>query len=114
MSFGSRLKQTRKSKNLTQKQLAEKLGVNNTTIANYENEVSSPKEDILLKIFDVLNVSPNFLFQDSFEQDSLTDTDKDILSIAEQTLIKKYHSLDESGKRTVDLIINDQYKRCDR
>ena len=66
MSFSMRLKQARESAGLTQLELAKKLGVTKSAIGNYENGVSSPKEAVLLQIFDVLNVEPNFLFQDSF------------------------------------------------
>ena len=63
MSFGDRLKQARLSMGLKQGELAAMLGVTNSAIANYETEVSSPKEEVLLKRFDVLHVTPNFLFR---------------------------------------------------
>ena len=56
MSFSMRLKQARESAGLTQLELAKKLGVTKSAIGNYENGVSSPKEAVLLQIFDVLNV----------------------------------------------------------
>jgi len=96
MSFGDRLKEVRTKKNLTQKQLADMLGVQNTTIANYETEVSSPKEEVLLKIFDVLNVSPNFLFQDSFNE-KIIDTNSCNISCTpkEKEIIKAYRAKPE-------------------
>ena len=66
MSFATRLRQAREQSGLTQQDLAEKLGVTKSAIGNYENGVSSPKWDVLLKIFDILQVEPNFLYQDSF------------------------------------------------
>lgn len=64
--FGKRLREARKQMGLTQKELAERLNVGPSAIANYEKGTSSPKEDVLLKIFDALDIEPNFLFQDSF------------------------------------------------
>ena len=61
MSFSSRLRQAREQANLTQQDFAKKLGVTKNAISNYENGVSSPKWDILVKVFDVLQVEPNFL-----------------------------------------------------
>ena len=61
MSFAGRLRQAREQAGLTQQDLAKKLGVTKSAIGNYENGVSSPKWDILIKIFDVLHVDPNFL-----------------------------------------------------
>lgn len=69
MSFASRLRQAREQSGFTQQDLAEKLGVTKSAVGNYENGVSSPKWDVLLKIFDVLQVEPNFLYQDSFSSE---------------------------------------------
>ncbi len=51
------LKQLRMSKKLTQKQLAERLGVKRTTICMWETGNSSPSLEILKKIAQVLNCS---------------------------------------------------------
>ena len=69
MSFATRLKEARKNKQLTQKQLGELVGVGNTAISNYEKSVTFPNLDILYKIFDILQTEPNFFFQDE-----ITDT----------------------------------------
>ena len=37
-----------------------------SAISNYENGLSSPKEDVLLKLFDALEVDPNYLFRGFF------------------------------------------------
>mgnify|MGYP000891906707 CR=1 FL=1 len=105
LSFGDRLKEARLKRNLTQKQLADMLGVKNTTIANYETEVSSPKEEILLKIFDVLHVSPNYLFQDSFDEEIIKEKEiKKIVNFSDREikLIENYRLLNENGKRKID------------
>ena len=67
MSIGTRIKEKRISMRMTQKQLADKLGVKNTAIANYETGVSSPKESILFKLFEVLQCDANYLFQDNIK-----------------------------------------------
>ena len=66
MGFGDRLKEARIAAGLNQKQLGSLIGVTGNSISNYENGTSSPNDAILLKMFDALNVEPNFLFQDSF------------------------------------------------
>lgn len=66
MAFADRLRQAREAAGLTQLELAKRLNVTKSSVCNYENGVSSPKEDVMLRIFDALNVTPNFLFQDSF------------------------------------------------
>ena len=72
MSFGDRLKEARDLKGYSRTELALKLNITTSAISNYENGVSSPKEEILLRIFDVLEVEPNFLFQDSFSKENTT------------------------------------------
>lgn len=79
MAFGDRLKEAREFVGYSRTDLAEKLGVTKSAISNYENGVSSPKEDILLKIFDVLNIEPNYLFQDSFTKISLQQKEMEII-----------------------------------
>lgn len=68
MSFGSRVRARREELGMKQKDLAERLGITQGAVGNYETGVSSPKEEIMLKMFDVLEVEPNYLFQDSFDQ----------------------------------------------
>lgn len=106
LSFGKRLKEARLNKNLTQTQLADLLGVRNTTIANYETEVSSPKEDILLKIFDILEVSPNFLYQDSFSETKEQDF---ICTPKEKAIIKAYRNHPEMQEAVDRLLGLDKY-----
>lgn len=88
MSFSSRLRQAREQASLTQQDFAKKLGVTKNAISNYENGVSSPKWDVLVKIFDVLQVEPNFLYQDDFTASSidtaLTPTQTSLLSIFDE------------------------------
>lgn len=59
--FGERLRETRKSKNYTQKKLAESLKVAQSTIANYENNFRFPGSDTLRDISDYLGVSVDYL-----------------------------------------------------
>lgn len=64
MSIGSRIKEAREKKGLSQVKLAEALGISKGAIGNYECDKSSPKDSILFKLMTVLDVDANFLFQD--------------------------------------------------
>lgn len=110
MSFSSRLRQAREQANLTQQDFAKKLGVTKNAISNYENGVSSPKWDVLVKIFDVLQVEPNFLYQDDF---AIKD-DSSPLTSTQVSLLSRYDKLNEEGKTKVaeyieDLILSGRY-----
>ncbi|PKM57839.1 MAG: hypothetical protein CVU98_03965 [Firmicutes bacterium HGW-Firmicutes-3] len=56
-SFGDNLKIIRTQLNMNQKDLGDKLGVGQTTIANYEKGVRFPTGELLKRIGEVLNVS---------------------------------------------------------
>ena len=114
MSFASRLRQAREQSGLTQQDLAEKLGVTKSAIGNYENGVSSPKWDVLLKIFDVLQVEPKFLYQDSFSFDS---ADPVVLTPQQSALLSSFDQLNEEGQQKAvdyvdDLVLTGRYKKC--
>ena len=52
MSFGKQMRLRREELHLSRAALAEELGVSPSAISNYENGVSSPKEEVLLRLFD--------------------------------------------------------------
>lgn len=59
--FGQRLKNARKLRNLTQKELAETLSIAQSTIASYENNSRFPGESLLVKLSETLNVRTDYL-----------------------------------------------------
>lgn len=61
--FGEMLKKMRKSRNLNQVQLAEKLNVTKQSISNWENNNILPSIDMLLKISSYFNVSTDYLLE---------------------------------------------------
>lgn len=107
MSIGSRIKQRREELGYTQPQLASLIEVSKGTIGNYESGISSPNENILFRLFEVLKCDANFLYQDDIKI-----MGNDVFSLSEQNHIKKYRSLDEYGKKAVDGLLNTEYDRC--
>lgn len=62
--FRERLKEERLALGLTQKQIAEQLGISHKTYCNYEQKSSHrryPDLDLLIKIANVLDVSIDYL-----------------------------------------------------
>lgn len=107
MSFGSRMKKRREELGLKQSELGKKLGVTGSAVGNYENGVSSPKAEILYRIFDVLNCDANYLFQDEMHE-----LQNDSYTISERNMIKRYRVLDEYGARLVDSVLDIEHERC--
>jgi len=56
ISLGQRIQRYRKNKNITQKELAEKIGKGVSTVQKYEIDVITPPIEVIKKIADVLEV----------------------------------------------------------
>ena len=61
MSFTERLVHIRKSKNLTQKQVSDALGLSEVGLQNYEAGRRKPAFDILIALADYFDVSLDYL-----------------------------------------------------
>ena len=60
-NFGGRLKELRVKRKISQKQLAEKLGIVQSTIANYEKGLRFPDHNTLIKLAGIFNVYIDYL-----------------------------------------------------
>ena len=108
MSIGSRIKEARMALNYTQSELAEALEITTGAVANYENEVSIPKPEILYKLMNVLKCDANYLYQDMYNSKN----NDFIITSNEQSLIKKYRSLDGYGRKAINNLLEVEYERC--
>ena len=105
MEFSEKLRNLRKEKGMTQKELSVKLGTTPQNLAQYENGKRNPKPKTLQKIADALDVPVNELKSDrELEFDDLMTTIKSINDAVdrsielEQTLITDYRSLNLQGQ----------------
>ena len=109
MGLSNRLKERREQLGLTQSEVATLLGITPGAVGNYENGVSTPKADILFKVFDALKCDANYLFQDEMNERLQEDN---ATPLEMEHLVKRYRTLDESGKKAVDAILDNEYERC--
>lgn len=100
MSFGDQLRSRREELNMSRATLAEALGVSKSAIGNYETGISFPKEDILLRLFDCLQIDPNYLYQDSFRNGG------GIITHNEQVLLEKYRGLSSKAREVVRSVMD--------
>lgn len=61
MSIGERISDLRKSKNISQEQLARYLGVSRQAVSKWENDLSSPDTLNLIKLADLLDTEVAYL-----------------------------------------------------
>lgn len=107
MGIGKRIKEARENLGLTQTELGELIGVTGSAITNYEKETSHPKESIMYKLFEALNVDANYLFQDVVNIPKKVND----VTLSEFEHIKKYRTLDSHGKEMVNFVLNKEFER---
>lgn len=103
--LGNRIKERRTELGLTQAQISKATGIKSTTISNYENNISSPSDENIYKLMEVLKCDANYLF----EWEEVEDVK---LSLHEKKHIKKYRTLDAYGKQAIDGLLEVEYTRC--
>ena len=67
VAIGSRLREARNMVKLTQEQLAEKLNIGTTYIADIERGAKFPSLSLFIKIVDALGVSSDFILRGEIE-----------------------------------------------
>ncbi|QXA19241.1 helix-turn-helix domain-containing protein [Streptococcus gordonii] len=70
MEFSERLKELRKQAHLTQVELAKRLGIGQSSYADWERGKKNPTQDNLIKLAQILNVSVDYLVGNSDEENT--------------------------------------------
>ena len=95
LTFGERIREARKAKGFTQKQLADKIGAKHNSISDWGNNKNKPDPDTIEILCGVLSITPNYLLKATAED----------FSIAEKNIIQKYRKLDPQGQEHVDTVL---------
>lgn len=77
------MRQLRKKRHLSQRQLAEKLGIAKSTVSKFENDITYPSADILLEMCIIFDIKADYLLgldnKEWISVDGLNKTDKDAI-----------------------------------
>ena len=103
--FPERLKELRKSRNISQQKLGTYLNYGYTAIANYESGRNEPSFDTLMKIAVFFDVTVDFLIGLSNEPMIMN-----ALSVSEVRLLEIYRRLNEETKQIIMDMIGIIYK----
>lgn len=88
--IGNRIRKYRKSLGISQKQLAEQIGVSNGCVSNWEQGINRPDADMLAELCHVLKVSPSSLLGLKLSKDELSDIEwRVIQAYREKTDLQK-------------------------
>lgn len=90
-SAGSRIKMARERQNMTQKELAEKMGTTPQNISQYERGIRNPKLETRERLAKVLSVDARWLEVGEYEDNSL--------SGEEQQLLRYFRIMSPEGQR---------------
>ncbi len=103
-NIGEAIKQRRLELKLSQKAVADYLGISQQAYSKYENNLNSFNFETALKLGEILNISLDELGLDFRNQAPL--------SGKEQQIITQYRELDQYGKETVDAVLECEHNRC--
>ena len=101
LTFGEKIREARKAKNFTQKQLADKIGAKHNSVSDWENNKNKPDPDTIEILCGVLGITPNYLLKVTSEE----------FSLSEKNIIEKYRTLDHHGKEMVDFTLQKEWER---
>lgn len=110
MSFRDRLRAARNAKGYKQTELSEMIGLSKNAVSNYENGTSNPNVEVLYKLFEVLDIDPNYLFQDEVPIQSIS------VLPNEKKMLTDYRELNEIGQQKAQeyirlLLMDSSYKK---
>ena len=77
--IGDRIRLYRENRNFSQKEFAEKIGVSNSRVSNWEQGINRPDVDLLKTICEVLNISPSELLDVHLDMEELTEHEKQLV-----------------------------------
>ena len=101
-NIGEKIKLARKTLKMKQSELAELIGVSNTTISGWENGASRPDVDMIELLCGALHVSADYFFE-------RIQPPTPVLPIQELEHLKKYRSLTPESQKAINGIMDVLY-----
>ena len=119
MTLGDRLKELRKANHMTQRDLANMLGMAKGTIAMWEMGKRNPGFEALEKLSEIFDKRVDYILGTSEDSTSPKLSEEEINQLGEWEIeeditevILKYLRLDERGKAAVEALINNEFNHC--
>lgn len=103
--FSTRLKELRKEKNYTQKELAARLNLSSNSICEWEKGRCEPSIDILKQLSLIFNVSVDYIIGVSEDDGFISFNASNEFSSEERQLVEDYRALSPALKEMIQLAI---------
>lgn len=97
--FSDRLDKVLRERKITQKELAEKIGIRRPTISDWKKNGACPTIDVALRIADFLNVDCRWLVTGE-------ESEKVTLSQEEKKLLAAWDELSQADKEEIEMLID--------
>ena len=112
--LGDRLKEIRKTKNISQQDLADKLFVSDKTVSSWENNRTEPNLDMVVKICDILDISVGHLLYENTDRNAIETEIKVKLEKEEYQSLKTFFDKEatlQKHNHQVDTYYEPTYRR---
>ncbi len=101
--IGKKIRQFRKLKNLTQFELAEKVGLNEKQISRIEMGLNYPTYTTFVKLIDVLDIDvANFIVDESTEISMYENKINNFVKVSNEAELKMYYEVMQSIKNNLN------------
>lgn len=100
------LKELRKQHHLSQQKLADILHISQQSVYKYENDITSPDIETLIRMADYFNTSIDYLLEYTDISHKIEPMKQNMLNTEEQILIEKYRRLSPQHKTIVSMVID--------
>lgn len=104
------LKKLRKQHHLSQQKLADILHISQQSVYKYENDITSPDLETLIRMADYFNTSIDYLIGHTDITHKIEPVSEEMLNSDEMSMIKAYRKL-SSRQREIIRIVIDEYIR---
>ena len=107
-NIGKKIKLARTNANFTQEQLAEKISLSTRYISQLERGIAFGSATTITNICKILNINPNFLFEDLLNEDSCEFND-----LIDAKFLKSYSKLNNYNRNILNSIASELLKLQD-
>lgn len=105
---GSRLKEMREKRGLTQKALAKRINKSTSAISGYESNVQTPPTDVLISISQALHVPFSYFVdlacENYYSSSGFSAEEKEVLDLLFEELTAPSHKGSPLSARQIDII----------
>ena len=107
-NIGKKIKLARTNANFTQEQLAEKISLSTRYISQLERGIAFGSATTITNICKILNINPNFLFEDLLNEDSCEFND-----LIDVKFLKSYSKLNNYNRNILNSMASELLKLQD-